>query len=174
MKGAESRQADTGRAVAPGQRIAELLRRRRREGTEVGPVLLLDREVPSLVREAAERTFHESIILRTREQLEQRQGDSGSAVRIAGQILLLLRPEGGHRRPRPGIAVAMGVCQQMLAEASRFGEITIVAEALIDGAESGDRAGGAADDVERHRSDLVAELAVDQPQRILLQRRFIE
>src|SRR5258706_5399640 len=135
---------------------------------------MFDGEVPSLVGETAEGPLHEPVVLRADEQLEQRQRDARGAVRVAGQVLLLLLPEGRHRRPRPGVVVAMGLRQQMLAKTVRLVEITIAAKPLINGAESGDRPGRAADDVERHRLDLVTELAVYEVGRFLFQRRLYE
>ena len=130
--------------------------------------------VSSFVREAAERSIHETAFAGAGEQLEQRERDAGGAVRIAGQVFLLLRPEGRHRRPGPGVVVVMCVRQQMLAEAPDLAEIVIAVDTTVDGAESGDRAGRAADDVERHRIDVVSELRVDEPERLAFQRRFVE
>src|SRR5947199_9609669 len=66
------------------------------------------------------------------------------------------------------------MCEEMFAEAARFGEEAIAAEAAVDGAEAGDCAGSAADDVERYRGDLVTELAVDEAQRVAFELAIVE
>src|SRR5258708_4958972 len=116
----------------------------------------------TLVGKAAEGAVHEATVAGAREQLEQRQRDSSGAVRIAAEVFLLLRSEGRHGRPGPSIVVAMGVRQKVLAEATRFIEITIVTKPPIDGAQSGDGASRAADDVERHRTDLFAARSIGE------------
>src|SRR5436305_2508997 len=135
---------------------------------------MLVREAGALVRESAESAFEEARVVRTAVQFEQRERDAGGAVRVAGEILLRRRAHRRHRRPRPAVAGAIRVCEEMFAEAARFGEEAVAAEAAVDGAEAGDCTGSAADDVERHPGDLVTELAVDEAQRVAFELTIVE
>ncbi len=130
-------------------------------------------ELP-LVREAALCTLHPPPFAGANGEVEQREGDSGGAVRVAAEIRLFGRPHGRHRRPRPAVVGSVRLREKVLAEAAGFVQIAIAAEEAIDRGEAEDRAGRAADDVERHRIDRVSTAVVEQTQRLALERRLLQ